>query len=146
MHVHGPSSTPPPFSDDTALDAETAPTAADSAPAAPAADPRLAAVDRALAQAPRHIDTPSGDPGDAVNIAFVGSRSDLEKAFAAGGWSEAKQGLGSSAEYGERMVRRQVDEDAPVSDRFLFGRKQDVAFERATSVSTRHHVRFWQSG
>jgi hypothetical protein len=35
----------------------------------------------------------------------------------------------------------------PVSDLYFYGRKQDLAFERAVgnSADQRHHVRFWRS-
>jgi LssY C-terminus len=38
------------------------------------------------------------------------------------------------------------DDDAPVSNLFLFGRKQDLAFEQPLSGGPirRHHVRFWR--
>jgi len=38
------------------------------------------------------------------------------------------------------------DDDAPVSDLYLFGRKQDLAFERpiGDNPRKRHHVRFWR--
>ena len=44
------------------------------------------------------------------------------------------------------VVLDRPDPTAPVSDLFLFGRKQDVAFEKAAGRSARHrhHVRFWR--
>jgi hypothetical protein len=44
-------------------------------------------------------------------------------------------------------VLRRPDNDAPVSDLFLFGRKQDLAFEQPVEGGPRqrHHVRFWLS-
>jgi len=43
-------------------------------------------------------------------------------------------------------VFHRPDDDAPVSDLFLFGRKQDLAFEQPVGGSPRqrHHVRFWR--
>ena len=37
--------------------------------------------------------------------------------------------------------------DAPVSNLYLFGRKEDLAFEQAvgSDPTRRHHVRFWRS-
>jgi hypothetical protein len=38
------------------------------------------------------------------------------------------------------------DDDAPVSNLFLFGRKQDLAFEQPVNGGPRHrhHIRFWR--
>ena len=43
-------------------------------------------------------------------------------------------------------VLRRPDDDAPVSNLFLFSRKQDLAFEQPVGDSPRqrHHVRFWR--
>src|ERR1035438_8737541 len=43
-------------------------------------------------------------------------------------------------------VFRRPDDEAPVSDLFLFGRKQELAFEQPVGDSPRkrHHVRFWR--
>ena len=45
------------------------------------------------------------------------------------------------------VLRRKPYPEAPVSNLFVFGRKQDLAFEKADgrSASRRHHVRFWKS-
>jgi hypothetical protein len=44
-------------------------------------------------------------------------------------------------------VRNQAYDTAPVSNLYVWGRRQDLAFQRAagTSPKRRHHVRFWQS-
>jgi hypothetical protein len=44
-------------------------------------------------------------------------------------------------------VFRKPDESAPVSNLYLFGRSQDLAFEQpvGNSPRQRHHVRFWRS-
>ena len=43
-------------------------------------------------------------------------------------------------------VLRHPDDDAPVSNLFLFGRRQDLAFEQPMpgGPGKRHHVRFWR--
>ena len=42
---------------------------------------------------------------------------------------------------------KRSDEDAPVSSLYLFGRKEDLAFEQQVDGNPRHrhHVRFWQT-
>ena len=44
-------------------------------------------------------------------------------------------------------VFKRPDPDAPVSNLYLFGRKEDLAFEQPVGDSPRHrhHVRFWQT-
>jgi hypothetical protein len=51
----------------------------------------------------------------------------------------------SSVRIAADTVFRRPDDDAPVSNLFLFGRKQDLAFEQplAGGPGKRHHVRFW---
>ena len=41
---------------------------------------------------------------------------------------------------------RKPDDEAPVSNLYLFGRKEDLAFEKpvGSSPKERHHVRFWR--
>ena len=43
------------------------------------------------------------------------------------------------------MLLDRPDPDAPVSPLYLFGRKQDLAFEQEVgrSADRRHHVRWW---
>jgi hypothetical protein len=55
--------------------------------------------------------------------------------------------LRSCLEIAEASVFKRPDPDAPVSSEFLFGRKQDLAFEQAVGDNPRHrhHVRFWES-
>ncbi len=45
------------------------------------------------------------------------------------------------------MLLHRSYEDAPVSNLYLWGRKQDLAFEQLVggSAKERHHVRFWES-
>ena len=53
--------------------------------------------------------------------------------------------LASSVRIAADTVLHKSDDDAPVSNLFLFGRKQDLAFEQPVGGGPRqrHHVRFW---
>jgi hypothetical protein len=44
-------------------------------------------------------------------------------------------------------VFKKPDDDAPVSNLYLFGRKEDLAFEKPVGDSPRqrHHVRYWRT-
>jgi hypothetical protein len=90
--------------------------------------------------------TGDGLPGDPVNLALAGTLQQLRSAFATAGWSEADRlGLASSW----RMIRAFVFNSpypaAPFSTLYLFGRGQDIGFQKAIDDSPRkrHHVRFW---
>ncbi|NJD31727.1 MAG: hypothetical protein FIB04_07565 [Gammaproteobacteria bacterium] len=90
--------------------------------------------------------TSDGHPGDPVNIALEGSERQVIKAMTAAGWYPADPvTLSSSARIAVDTVLRRADDMAPVSPLFLFGRKQDLAFEQPVPGGPRHrhHVRFW---
>jgi len=95
---------------------------------------------------PRYTLTGDGLPGDPVNLALMGTFQQLRSAFAAAGWSEADL-LGAASSW--RMVRAFVLNTpyptAPFSTLYLFGRGQDIGFQKAIDDSPRkrHHVRFW---
>lgn len=102
----------------------------------------------ALAQAPRHTITKRGHKGDPVNIAFIGTEEELHRALAAARWYAADPiTLESSVRIAADVVLRKPYEHAPVSDLFLWGRRQDLAYEQPVGPSPkqRHHVRFWRS-
>ena len=97
-------------------------------------------------QVPRYTLTGDGLPGDPVNLALIGTFQQLRSAFATAGWSEADR-LGVATSW--RMVRAFVLNSpyptAPFSTLYLFGRGQDIGFQKAIDDSPRkrHHVRFW---
>ena len=88
-----------------------------------------------------------GHPGDPVNIALIGSEGEIVRAMTAAGWFPANPiTLASCVRIAADTVFHRPDDDAPVSNLFLFGRKQDLAFEQplAGGPRRRHHVRFWR--
>lgn len=102
----------------------------------------------ALARSPRHTTTAQGRQGDAVNVAFIGSEEELHRALHAAGWFAADPiTLRTSIRIAADVVLRKPYDHAPVSDLYLWGRKQDAAFEQPVgdSPKQRHHVRFWRS-
>jgi len=100
----------------------------------------------ALAHAPKRTLDRKGDPADPVNVALVGSAQEVAAAFAAAGWVRADS-LSRRADLGiaKSVLLDRPDSTAPVSSLFLYGRRQDVAFEREVgrSARRRHHVRLW---
>lgn len=95
---------------------------------------------------PRITHTVNGIPGDPVNVALVGSESDVVHAMTAAKWYPADPiTFRSSVRIAVDSVFRRPDDDAPVSTLELFGRRQDLAFEEPVGDSPRkrHHVRYW---
>jgi hypothetical protein len=102
----------------------------------------------ALARAPRHTRTAKGRAGDAVNVAFVGSEEELHRVLGSAGWYAADPiTLRTSLRIAADVVLHKPYPHAPVSDLYLWGRKEDAAFEQPVgdSPKQRHHVRFWRS-
>ena len=90
--------------------------------------------------------TGDGFPGDPVNLVLVGEFQKLRAAFAAAGWTEADPlGLKSSWLMVVAFVFNKPYPSAPFSTLYLFGRGQDIGFQKAIDDSPRkrHHVRFW---
>jgi hypothetical protein len=95
---------------------------------------------------PLYCVTPDGFASDPLNIGIIGTRRELITAMQAAGWHLADS----------HSIRNVVHEitsiatgraycNAPVSSLYLFGRKQDLAFEIPAKggLGARHHVRFW---
>ena len=95
---------------------------------------------------PSYTMTGDGLPGDPVNVVLVGTLAQLRAAFAAAGWFEADR---LSVRSAWRMIRAFVCNSAypkaPFSTLYLFGRGQDIGFQKpiGNSPRRRHHVRFW---
>ena len=95
---------------------------------------------------PRFTITGDGLPGDPVNLVLIGTRQQLRDAFAIAGWSEADPlGLTSSWRMVRAFVFNSPYETAPFSTLYLYGRGQDIGFQKAidNSPRKRHHIRFW---
>jgi hypothetical protein len=97
--------------------------------------------------APRVTHTIADIPGDPLNVALVGTEPEVKKIMLAAGWYPADPlTLKSCLEMAEAAVLKRTYDDAPVSNLFLFGRKEDLALSNllATTPRKRHHVRFWK--
>ncbi len=94
---------------------------------------------------PVYCVTPDGFASDPMNIGIIGTRRQLVQAMEKAGWYMA------DPHRGKYLLRHAFSflsgwdyPNAPVSNLYLFGRKQDLAFEIPISgASNRHHVRFW---
>lgn len=95
---------------------------------------------------PSYTITGDGLPGDPVNVVLVGTLQQLRDAFASLGWSTADRlSLASSWGMVRAFVLNTPYPNAPFSTLYLFGRGQDIGFQRAidNSPRKRHHIRFW---
>jgi hypothetical protein len=102
----------------------------------------------ALDSVPGITETKDGIPGDPINVALIGSEGEVMGAMLAAGWYKAAAlGLESDLAIAVDTVLSRPDVDAPVSSLYLFGRKEDLAFEQPVGDNPRHrhHVRFWKS-
>lgn len=94
---------------------------------------------------PVYCVTPDGFASDPMNIGIIGTRKELIQAMEHAGWYMA------DPHSGRYLIRHALSIlfgweylNAPVSHLYLFGRKQDLAFEIPVSgAGNRHHVRFW---
>jgi hypothetical protein len=92
--------------------------------------------------------TGDGIPGDPLNVALVGTEPDVIRALVAAKWFPANPlSLKSSLRIVEASVLKRPYAEAPVSNLYLFGRKEDLAFEQPVGDDPRqrHHVRFWKT-
>jgi hypothetical protein len=95
---------------------------------------------------PRFTITGDGLPGDPVNLALVGTLDQMRAAFAKCGWVEAEPlNFKTSWRMARSFVLNRPYPTAPFSTLYLFGRGQDIGFQKAigNSPRKRHHVRFW---
>lgn len=96
---------------------------------------------------PIYCVTADGFASDPLNIALIGTRQEVIDAMTTAGWYATDPTtikntirLFLSTVYGWRY------EQAPMSYLYLFGRRQDLAFQipiEDAAPGSRHHVRFW---
>ncbi len=102
---------------------------------------------KGLADLPMVTRTGQGIPGDPINVGLIGDAKDVLCAMEAAGWFPADPvTLRSSIEIAGSVLLDRAYRDAPVSNLFYLGRREDLAFEQpvGTSADRRHHVRFWK--
>ena len=107
---------------------------------------RLARIFFPASHLPLYCVTPDGFASDPLNVAIIGSKSQLIKAMQTTGWYVAD-------DHSLRNIIHEVISGifnrsyptAPMSNLYLFGRKQDIGFEIPIpgERGQRHHVRFW---
>jgi len=104
-------------------------------------------VMRVLAQAPRRVKNKKGGQGGPVNLVLIGSREEIGAAFERAAWSVAQDSNANSLwKTFEAVVKGQGYDAAPMSTLYVYGRPEDMAFEKMLNTFTmRHHLRIWKA-
>lgn len=95
---------------------------------------------------PLYCVTPDGFASDPLNVGIIASRRELINSMEAAGWYVAdRHSIKNVIKMVASTASGRTYRHAPVSSLYLFGRKQDIAFEIpiANKAGQRHHVRFW---
>jgi hypothetical protein len=105
------------------------------------------AVGALLANAPQRASSKDGKPGDPLNLVVIGSAGQIVQAFQQAGWSAAEKKTSTSI---FDTVRAVMDSQgygkAPVSELYVYGRAEDLAFEKMfNTFNKRHHLRLWRT-
>src|SRR5712692_7414143 len=97
---------------------------------------------------PKITHTQSGANGDPVNLVFVGSKVQITHSFQQAGWLLPDPiTLQTSEKIAVASLAHRSYPTAPVSNLYVFGRVQDLAFEKPTNdVANRGHIRIWKTG
>ena len=101
-----------------------------------------------LESAPKTTFTKEGIPGDALNIGLVGKEEDVIHSMVAADWLPSDPiTFRTSARITASALFGKPYPNAPVSNLYVFGRVEDLAFEQAVpgKARQRHHVRYWRS-
>jgi hypothetical protein len=102
---------------------------------------------KGLADLPMVTRTAQGIPGDPINVGLIGDEKELLCGMNAAKWYPADPvTFRSSIEIAGSVLLDRAYPDAPVSNLFYLGRREDLAFEKpeGKSADRRHHVRFWK--
>ncbi len=97
---------------------------------------------------PSITQTKSGAEGDPLNLVFVGSKDQITYSFQQAGWLIPDPITPQTAEkIAVASLAHKRYPTAPVSNLYVFGRVQDLAFEKPTNdVANRGHIRLWKTG
>ncbi len=93
------------------------------------------------------VDKKNEDMGDPLNLVVIGEPEDVYYAFIRAGWDETETIYkGSSWKTVRSFISGGEYRYSPVSALYVFGRGQDVAFQRARdNIHERNHLRLWIS-
>lgn len=115
-----------------------------------AAPPKATAFDTSIFEKlPRRVVDLEGNQGDAVNFLIIGPKEQLEAAFSNAGWVIADRSITDAVLNATmKSTSKQVYLEMPMSQLYMFDRKQDYGYARTEPVqvvASRHHLRIWKS-
>ncbi len=93
------------------------------------------------------LDKKNANMGDPLNLVVIGDVDDVYYAFIRAGWDETETiNKSSSWKTMKSFVSGGEYRYSPVSALYVFGRPQDVAFQKARdNIHERNHLRLWMS-
>jgi undecaprenyl-diphosphatase len=97
-------------------------------------------------QLPHYTEGLTGHPQEPISLIFVGTRSQLEQAFQAAGWTENRPYTFGTLWGGVvASITHQPDPAGPVTPSFLANEPNALAFSLPVgkTFAERHHIRFW---
>lgn len=85
-------------------------------------------------------------PSDFTNLLFLGTKDQVQNAFASAGWTAASSlGPNSVLESAQAIIESRGYKEAPVSMLRLEGRPPDMVFQKMNNTfAMRHHLRIWR--
>jgi hypothetical protein len=100
-----------------------------------------------LQTAPQRAQTKDGKPGDPINLIVVGTEDEVKQAFTKAGWTvPAEKTTNSIWRTMQAVIGGGGYGEAPISQLYVFGRPEDLAFEKTLDTfQQRHHLRLWRS-
>jgi len=104
-------------------------------------------VMRLLVQAPRRVKNKQGGEGGPVNLVLIGSKEEISGAFEKADWTAAQDSNANSLwKTFEAVIKGKGYDAAPMSILYVYGRPEDMAFEKMLNTFTmRHHLRIWKA-
>jgi hypothetical protein len=98
---------------------------------------------------PRRVSDQTGNEGDMVNYALLGTEAQLETAFKGAGWVPVDKTVQDAVLHGLlSTLNHEAYTEMPMSTLYLFGRPQDLSFARGDPLmvaAERHHLRVWKT-
>jgi hypothetical protein len=108
-----------------------------------------AALKKDIDGLPRRVNDQFQNQGDMVNFVLVGSEQQVKDALDAAGWRIADTDNKEAVMKAVLQTYEKKDYlQMPMSQLYLFGRKQDYGYELAQAysvVASRHHFRIWKA-
>lgn len=100
-----------------------------------------------LAGAPRRVKNKKGGEGGPTNLVLIGSKQEITAAFEKAGWTVAQdENANSLWKTFEAVIKGAGYDAAPMSTLYMYGRPEDMAFEKMLNTFThRHHLRIWKA-